>query len=252
MKKMLFSLITLAISTSNYAANTPTHNWNGPYIGLAAGPAWAEAHAKTINQTTWPFSSFSPGINAAGNQTIHPNGFTAGVEGGYNWYFGRYGLFGLETDIQAMNLSGSTNSGAVGFAGSPETTFTVGSYANINWLATLRPRVGILVDNCFLYLTGGLALSQLNANFYYNDETGSLESGSLNTVKVGPAFGGGLELGINQRFSVKAEYLNVYFNDTNATQTGSRVGQVFPPGSYSYSTNFRANMVRLGFNYKLF
>lgn len=254
MKKLLLGSLLFVISTSVLAEtsqNIADFHWSGPYMGILAGPAWGNYKMK---QSTIPdgylTEASTAAINQAGDQSIHAKGYEAGIEVGYNLQKQQI-LFGIETDWQTLNLSGSTQSAAIPYPTNSTVMFNVGSFANNNWLFTLRPRVGFVTHNCLFYATGGLGLTQINSNYYFTDQSNALVSGSINTIKPGYALGAGMEFGITKRFSVKAEYLYVNFNSTNATATGNNLLLIHPDQVFKYSTSFNTSLIRIGLNYNL-
>ena len=100
-------------------------------------------------------------VNAAGVQNLKHSGFSGGVQAGYNWQSGRV-VFGLEGDLDFLHLNAAANSGAVRYPGGgsgfgptvrgvffPYNQAVISSYANANWLATVRPRLGVTISNWF-------------------------------------------------------------------------------------------------------
>jgi opacity protein-like surface antigen len=186
-------------------------------------------------------------VTATGAQRLKPAGFAAGIEGGYNWQAGNL-VFGIEADLQSLHLnSAGTSHADYGMVpGSPADSFTVTSYGNANWMFTARPRIGFVTPNQWLfYVTGGLALTRLQTDFSFIDGYGASESGRLNTVKAGYAVGGGVEVPLTDRFSVKADYLHVEFANTAGAVTANTIDQVF-----THSGDLRADIVRAGLNYR--
>lgn len=257
MKKLCSSSLLLLFTGAAFAAPLPPSNslhstWKGPYVGFNAGAAWASAGAQiSTNVDGYLNASNAAAVNQAGKQTIHLSGFSTGIEAGYNWLLGKSWLLGLETDLEALHLSNNSNSGALPYPSFPADTFVAGAYVNSNWLFTLRPRIGYLVNHCLFYATAGLGVTQLHSNFYFTDTDAALESGSIDTTKVGPTLGAGVEFELSQKWSFKAEYLYVYFNNTNATETGSNLTVNYPQQVFNYSTNLRTSILRVGVNYRL-
>ena len=107
-------------------------------------------------------------MNAVGNQSIKPSGFATGIEAGYNWQIGRL-LLGVEADLQALELNGAANSGAIPYPGFHR-QFVVSSYGDSTWLFTARARVGLVAgNNSLVYATGGLAVTRLNSDLLFTD-----------------------------------------------------------------------------------
>ena len=108
---------------------------------------------------------------------------------GYNWQSAQW-VFGLEGDINWTNIEGSTN-----------TLCPAGCRTENSWLATARARVGYAVNRVLPYVTGGLAVGDINAST--PGFTGAEDT------KIGWTVGGGLEFVIAGNWTAKAEYLYV-------------------------------------------
>jgi len=140
----------------------------------------------------------------------NPHGFAGGLEGGYNWQAGSF-VYGFETDLQA---SGAND------------TFANWKFYN-PWFGTLRGRAGYAMNNILLYATLGLAYGG-----------GKVRMGGLSDTHthLGWAAGGGMEVGLTQNWSAKAEYLFVDLSDQRYVLFGS--------------TGFEAHILRFGVNYR--
>jgi outer membrane immunogenic protein len=182
----------------------PRYLWTGVYAGLQAGYAWGEA------------SLFS-GAGVYGSP--EPDGFIGGGTLGYNFQRGQV-VWGIETDFSGTNIEGSSSCGA-----------TSPCRADMDWLWTLRGRVGIDMNGWMPYITGGLAVAEVSAR----DTAGS----GSDTV-TGWTIGGGLEVKLDRNWSVKGEYLYVDLDDS------FRIGGA-PPASASFD---ELHVVRGGINYK--
>jgi opacity protein-like surface antigen len=230
------------------------YNWTGWYAGVNTGASWGSYDPVTSTSFGGPAgylpASLVPAVNAAGPQSINPNGFTGGSQIGYNRQFGQF-VVGFEADLDYLQLNGAANGGAVRYPGFPG-QFVISSYGNSNWLFTLRPRIGLAQNNWLFYATGGLALTNLNGDFLFTDSFGAIQSARIDNVnKAGYAVGGGIEWGFTDRLSLKAEYLYVNFNRTAATQTSSNIAAAGFVQPFSQSADLAANLMRVGFNYKL-
>ena len=236
------------------------YNWTGFYTGINIGAAWGSYDPQTSTIPDGVINAATVNrINAAGIQSINPLGFTGGSQAGYNWQWGHW-VAGVEADINYLHLNGEANSGAVHFVAGPVQA-VISSYGNADWLFTLRPRIGWSAGNWLFYATGGLAIADVNDDFALTTENGAappaghvynaaslLQSGRIdNSIQAGYAAGGGIETGITDRLSVKAEYLHVNFDRAFASTTTIN----HPTQVVTQSADLRADIVRLGFNYRL-
>jgi len=190
---------TLAASAATAADLFPSdgpnragaHHWQGPYMGANFGYQWGSV-------------SGSP---------YEPSGVAGGVQGGYNWQFGRF-VFGAETDVQA------TDAGDV---------FAPWKFSN-PWFGTLRGRAGVALNSVMFYGTVGLSYAALSAQ---SKLTGVSES----KIGLGWAGGVGLEVALMGRWTARAEYLYVDLDDRSYSLTGASHG-------------IDSSLLRFGVNYR--
>lgn len=180
----------------------PRYLWTGAYAGLQAGYAWADA---------FQFDNVGTFFSR------EADGFIGGGTLGYNFQRGQV-VWGVETDFSGSNLEAR---GGCGIGLTCEST--------MNWLWTLRGRVGLDMNGWMPYVTGGLAVAEVEAD-------NGFSSGS-DTV-AGWTVGGGLEVKLDRNWSVKGEYLYVDVGDTISTGGGDR------------ATIEDMHIVRGGINYK--
>jgi outer membrane immunogenic protein len=273
MKKILIaSAVTLATATGAFAADMAArapvytkappspaaYSWTGFYVGGTAGGAWGTFDPTTTTTFTNPIISYFapssiPIFNSAAAQQIKPAGFTGGFEAGYNWQTSNF-VLGLEGDIESFHLSGTSTSGFVRYAGFGAAGLTVNSNSSTDWLATARGRLGYAADKWLFFVTGGAAFTNLKSSFTFADTflTGAAASGSVSATKTGYAVGGGVEAGLWGNWSVKAEYLYVNFGSVSAVSNNLVFGGApFPGQVFTHSVDLKANIARLGLNYRL-
>lgn len=258
MKKLLLGTFLLLVITPVFATTHSlifkdeeiNNSMNGPYVGALIGFAQGTyAMQQTTIADGYLSATSANAVNQAGNQHINTNGLETGIEAGYNWQMTNI-LFGLETDLQTIKLAGSKYSIPAPYPGAPGVTFNVGADANINWLYTLRPRLGLIKNNFLFYVTAGLALTRVHGNFYLDDTAGALISGYINSLTPGYTIGGGIEWALAKHVTLKVEYLYVKFNKINATANSSNILATFPGQQFKYSEQAKANLLRIGLNYK--
>jgi opacity protein-like surface antigen len=227
-------------------ASTSTSDWTGFYSGVKAGAALEHFDTLTLAQTSPLLNSAQVQIiNNAGQQSINPSGFLTGIEAGYNWKLQHF-LLGLEADIQALSNSGTTNSGALPYPDGSGNQFVVSSYANNNWLFTLRPRLGLITPYGLLYGTGGLGLNWLQSDFILSSDVAGLESQQVNSVSSGYVVGGGLETSLSHDLSLKTEYLYEHY----PTAQAYLMNQLLPlSNTMSNSVDLSGHLISVGLNY---
>jgi outer membrane immunogenic protein len=281
MKKLLLhgvSLLPLTFAWQAEAADLPVkapppataYDWTGVYFGGNAGGVWGAFDPTTsvVNGVYFGDGGITSGIspistgmvNGIGQQRITTSMATAGVQAGANWQNGSF-VLGIEADFEAFHLSGNSTRSVFTppFSGPPSlVTATISSQSNTNWLFTARPRIGFAADNWLLYATGGLAVTDLHSSFAYTDNwavsKGVAAGGGASGVKLGYAIGAGAEIGLSRNWTVKLEYLHVGFGSVSGTSNNlfvpdARYG-TFPTQIFTHSTDLKADIGRVGFNYR--
>ncbi len=216
---------TAALAGTAWAADLPTKvpapksvapSWAGFYIGLDGG--WLQNRA-TRQDLTPGFTSPSASL------TI--NGFIGGGHLGYNWQYQQF-LLGAEADIGAGTGSRTTT-----FFGD---TFT----SRINWLSTIRGRLGLTFDQWLLYGTAGWAVAGVHNT--RNDPAGPFV---LDETKARSGFiwGGGVERMFTPNWSGRIEALAVDLGNDTVTTVAST-------GTYITRFTNKAVIVRGGVSYK--
>lgn len=240
-------LVIALIASARAASGYP--NWPGFYVGGLIGGAWGTYNTSTATTEVAGGEFTPPAIttfNAAGPQSFNPASFIGGLDAGYNWQAGNY-LAGIEGDIEWLHLSGSASSGPVVIPGGAGNTFTITSSADIDWLATLRGRLGFTSGGWLFYATGGAAFTTLHGNFQFSETLSpSVETASVSALKTGYTVGGGVETYIWQHWSAKAEYLYVDFGNASAFGVDN---VLIPPYFFTHTVNLKLNIARLGLNY---
>ncbi len=240
--------------------------WTGFHFGVHAGYGIGDAnmvrtdtllHATIVGPAYLRPISVNAGDRAA----------VAGLHFGYNWSLASQWIGGLEADWSWFGLKASNSAGPlVTFEGNP----AIGSYvaldAQVKGLGSVRGRVGFAQPNWLPYVTGGLALAQLDfkADMYcpaFNCGD-TLAPASLGRTRLGWVVGGGIEFTQPRSpWTVGMEYLHYRFDESNsqdAALISKATGQ--PDGLGSCSAGDRCihysfgrldmDTVRLRLNYK--
>jgi outer membrane immunogenic protein len=173
----------------------PIYTWTGFYVGINGGGGWGRSQWDALD-------------------TFDVSGGLIGGTVGYNWQFGQ-AVIGAEGDIDWSGIKGTTTV----FCAPPACE------TRNKWLATARGRLGFGFDRFMPYLTGGLALGDINAT------RPGLPGGSISNA--GWTVCAGLEVGLVSNVSVKAEYLYVDLGNFNC---GLNCG-LAPNGNVSFTSN---------------
>jgi outer membrane immunogenic protein len=188
-------------------------SWAGFYIGGNAGAGWASGNTSAI--------ATPPGTTDLLTMTLNGTGAVGGVQAGYNWQLNPSMLLGLEGDWDAANINVSNSFSPVTIGGVPlpgPTTATASR--KVDWLASIRGRLGVTFNQTLLYVTGGAALSRIDyaACFNCNLLAGpSYYPTTFSSTKTGGVAGVGVEQALAGKWSARAEYLYYQFGGATST-----------------------------------
>ncbi|WP_072374503.1 outer membrane beta-barrel protein [Hyphomicrobium sp. NDB2Meth4] len=223
MKQIYLAVVAIvaAIATmsSVQAQEAP---WRGFYAGLNGGYAWNSANGKFNNATD------------LSNLTL--NGAIVGGQIGYNWQANQF-LFGLEFDA-------STRAGGEDTVTANAGTVNAASIsADMNYLSSVRARLGWAINNWLLYGTVGWGFGE----FTFKEDMPQVPfSGKVRFNDNGVVFGGGVEWMVAYGVSLRAEYLRY---DLTA---GSTISADFPTSSSDAHIGFdNVDVARAALNIKL-
>jgi outer membrane immunogenic protein len=192
----------------------PAASWTGFYLGIQGG---AVSHRGKFEET-----SSSP---LFGNGDADKVG---GIVGGYLGYNLQQGavVYGLEADGSWVWAKATGSWSA--FSG-----FTTNASFDVNWLATVRGRLGIASDLTLFYVTGGVAFGGVknSAVLVSNDTI------SQSDTRVGWTVGGGVERRFGSNWTGRAEVRYV-----DLGKSDNICSAIFGCGSYSGS--FRNSMIQ--------
>ena len=204
------------------------HNWGGVYVGLNAGGGMSNFGASGAPNPV----TLGPRI---GQNDINGNGFTGGVQAGYNYMITPRYFVGVEGDL--------------GYLGMQQNVFdwfdtTANFTMKTDWYGTARVRAGVSTGPALLYVTGGAAWVHMADGFGPTVPPSAITTGDLSwTTRSGWTVGGGTEVALDAHWSAKIETLYI--------STGIRLHNNVPNGN-GFIADFheRIAIARAGLNYK--
>ncbi|MGE0037294.1 MAG: outer membrane protein [Xanthobacteraceae bacterium] len=222
-------------------------NWTGFYVGLHAGWAWNSLSATTTSITTDLFGFPT-------NHGLNRNGPVYGAQGGYNVQFSNW-VLGIEGDFSGVHANGTSTVDVLPNVVPviPRGSATITS--EVEWLASIRGRLGLTWGAGLVYITGGYAAAGVSHTGSYNVVTPFIASAALSAkdTQTGWVFGGGYENQLTGNWTVRAEYL-YYSLGGKTTSTNIAHNVTIPPFPATLNhtwSDLHIQTLRLGFNYKL-
>jgi outer membrane immunogenic protein len=219
-------------------------SWTGFYIGANAGYAWG-SYDSFLPENLEKEAYVPPG----GIRTdLNPDGWFGGGQIGFNFQHGSL-VFGVEADWQGGDIEDSATSRHTHTLESGQPEFDVDNSMSIESFGTVRGRLGVVMGRVLPYVTGGFAWAKtdVDARLTYLVDTPVVFAGSDSATHTGWVVGGGVEIALDENWSIKGEYLYYDLGEENYTIT-----YVGPWDGDTYSTDADLTMqtIRVGVNYK--
>ena len=220
-RRCLLATGTLAFAwlvASEAKAQGGALDWSGYYLGAHVGYGRGQANVSVQDPV------------AVASKSSFGSVF-GGLQFGYNYLLPSRILIGAETDISFPNYYPSD--AEVSSVLTPRSALA----EQLDYIATLRGRLGYAFDKTLLYATGGLALS--SGHFVRTDPVSGDEQ-SRPGLRTGWTLGAGVEYAFQPKWTARLEYLYSHFGTHDVAFTGGA----------QYSSSFDLHMVRLGLNRK--
>jgi outer membrane immunogenic protein len=267
------------VAQASYSYQKPQKEkvWQGIYAGFNAG--YGQNHVGLTGYDTYLSNSSELVTNY--NSSLLYSGPVIGGQIGYNHQFSNNIVLGGELDLDYADIRNSDIAKLVGAPPPPglgglfgptfnSTTYNPGLsqlYGNTNytrigmdWIGTVRARLGYSLGGFLPFITGGFAFGGLSG--IINNATASatngqnrqidFEHGSNSTVQPGWVLGAGAEYMVANNWSIKGEYLYTQITGINIQTTGLVAFNSEAYGGFgtNLSTNaFGIHQARIGLNY---
>lgn len=157
-------------------------------------------------------------------------GFSGGYQLGYNRQFANRVVLGIEADA---TFTAPTDGPALGRSPAP-------FHTTIDYVGTVRGRIGYAFDRFMPYVTGGVAWGHTHINV--NDADGVALLFPVGHYQAGWTAGLGLEYAVSGNWTAKAEYEYVDLSRKTYDLTGFGLGSI--------NVDPRIHLFKLGLNYQ--
>jgi outer membrane immunogenic protein len=261
LRSIFISASTTFLSISVLAA---PYNWQGPYLGAFLGGAFSSNDLTSNVSPATDVSYFlTPAdvtaVNNSGTSSDDPSTWIVGLQGGHDWVWKQM-VYGVALDYSTLSLRSSSS---VNNKVYPDNLaqYSINTSMSTDWLFTLRGRLGYqTLFHCptLLYITGGMAITQLKVSNSFGDNSAFAGTGGSENSEnqIGWTAGAGIEYALSNHISADLSYLYVGIPsvETTASITNAQGGFGIPvqsmTSSFTSTADFHTNLVKLGFNYR--
>ena len=174
---------------------------------------------------------------------------TGGVQAGYDFRFTNI-VLGVVTDFSKTGISGSVSAYTAVPTFVPEYS---DAKETVEWLGTLRGRLGFVTNNLLVYVTGGLAYGQVITSYDLSlpSAVPAVSAAERNTDwEIGWTAGAGGEISFGT-FTISAEYLFYDLGSRTLNPIAIRGGVPQPTTYFPASFDMDGSIVRVGTNFPL-
>lgn len=211
-------------------------SWTGSYIGGYIGGAFGADDASTtvpVNNAGAAFPFGGPAASYNYNSSV-----IGGYTSGYNYQFAPNWVIGYEGETGYLGVKGSA-----AYAGRAT---TIASIRTDGLYSVWAARFGYAFDRSLIYVKGGAALTKFDTGAA-DPTVGAHIDTRDSRYRWGYALGGGWEYALDNKWSVKAEYLYLGFD--KMTTTGNFNGNA---GTQIWTTTNLPGIhtAKVGLNYK--
>ncbi|MFT4090167.1 MAG: TonB-dependent receptor [Asticcacaulis sp.] len=208
-------------------------DWTGVYGGIHAG--WGEYQTSGVTTTANGTENPLAALESANFKLKNAN---AGIQFGYNHQYANNWVLGVEIDgsqspvtTRKYSLNEAVPANTYGYS-----RFGSSMRYDYEWNASARLRLGYAHDRYLVYGTGGIALinekqtrtqyqaNMASANYPQGTESLPWQVDKVEHTRSGWTLGGGTEVALSNRWSVKAEYSYSYFKDKRFGFSNARKG----------------------------
>ncbi|MBV8191886.1 MAG: carbohydrate porin [Alphaproteobacteria bacterium] len=219
-RRLLPSLLLLVPGTALAADPAPMPD--GAYVGFHAGYLFGTATATLADPIG---GSTGSGTNAIGT-------LFGGVQAGYEHIFPSRLMLGIEADVSFTDFLELTP------VFSQQSSMNGSANEQLEYLATVRGRLGYNMGTWTPFVSGGLALAAMRTSLI--DNTTGNEDATPNNLHLGFAFGAGIDYALDRRWTARLEYLYTHLGLT---------GFSFASAPASYNSEYDIQRFRVGLNY---
>ncbi|HMA74579.1 MAG TPA: outer membrane protein [Xanthobacteraceae bacterium] len=197
----------LPVKAPRAAPLAPVFSWTGWYIGANAGFGWGASTETTV------FTNYGFDVVGGPFPNLTPKGFIGGGQIGYDWQATNW-VFGLVADFQGADIKDSVT------IITPDATKSLSE--KLDFLGTVRARLGWAANNWLFYGSGGFAYGDVQSALSFSElPPCACVTASTSETRVGWAAGGGINYAFTPNWIVGVDYLHYDLGHTSISATAA-------------------------------
>lgn len=239
--------MSLMSSSLGYGADT---NWTGFYMGISGGYADGVSNAKSTvaDPANQYFTNASiNSINGLPNNQLNGGNGIFGINAGYNWQSSNQ-VFGLLSEISSLNFKKS-NTQTTKYPCCTE-TYSLTNEIKSQWLMTVEGKYGIALNQSLIFLTAGVAATNLQLTNNFSDKFDMSQQSSVSALKFAPAIGFGYEQQFADNWAMNLRYQYIKFSNISNQASGlvyAGDGVTYDPRTtFQSSADLKLNILKIG------
>jgi opacity protein-like surface antigen len=234
-KTIIVTLLSFLFAFSKQSFAQKKSFFEGPYVGGAIGyTTYKTRFNDPLVDDSW-YLNFD-GANKTSDNLDEKN-INGTISAGHNWIFDKNYLFGLEVEASSGKkiVHSSTYQGSEWGA-------------DINYIANLRLKVGTIhEDKNLFYVTAGPAMAKAKYSAGYSDGSYPI---SINKTVYGLSYGVGVERQIDDKTSMKLEYMLTDLDSKSKPYPAESDGTgCYNEDCVGPSWKTKISSIRIGYNY---
>lgn len=249
---MLKQTIAASISLAGASAAS-AEDWTGFYAGGSLGHSSGESNADVALSGQWATESqtLRDGLTDLWSTVLEPEGWSYGVQAGYNREFASALVLGGELGYTVFDADESRLTGQeVADPSVPLLTYQVGNSVEIDSVVSARASIGYDFEPVLAYATLGYSWADVSVGAETLSNGGYSKIGSESDTLGGFTYGLGAAMRFGGPWSARIEYTHTEFDDVGF-ETIYRPGSTFTSPAYieTFSQDLTLDVVSAGVNF---
>ena len=199
----LFSGLILFATGSSFAAGLPEPDAPLPDPGYSRTSGYGQGWSNFYMGAALGYGFGNTAIiGDSGDVNVDTDGAYIGLYLGRDWQFNNF-VVGLEGEWGGGDMSGNASGGAMSYS------------ADLNWMAAIRARAGVLLNpSLLIYATGGYAWADMDIR------ASGANSFNISDNLSGYQVGGGAEFRFSPQWSLRFDYIYTDLEDVTISSGG--------------------------------